>query len=54
MARRRITNADVAQALREMALFLEMDEVPFKPWAYEKAAYADGARSAASANLRGG
>lgn len=40
MVRRRITNADVAQALREMALFLEMDEVPFKPWAYEKAAYA--------------
>lgn len=40
MGRRRITNADVAQALREMALFLEMDEVPFKPWAYEKAAYA--------------
>ena len=40
MSHRRISNADVAQALREMALFLEMDEVPFKPQAYEKAAYA--------------
>jgi len=28
----------VARALREMALFLEMQEVPFKPRAYEKAA----------------
>lgn len=40
MSRKRVTNADIAQALREMALFLEMDEVPFKPQAYEKAAYA--------------
>ncbi len=31
-------NSDVIRALREMALFLEMDEVPFKPAAYEKAA----------------
>ena len=40
MARRRrpVANAEVARALREMALFLEMDEVPFKPRAYEKAA----------------
>jgi DNA polymerase (family 10) len=30
----------VAEALREMALFLEMDAVPFKPRAYEKAALA--------------
>lgn len=33
-----IGNAEVARALREMALFLEMDDVPFKPRAYEKAA----------------
>lgn len=36
---RTLTNADVAKALREMALFLQMDEVPFKPQAYERAAY---------------
>jgi DNA polymerase (family 10) len=35
---RRISNAEVARALREMALRLEMDEVAFKPRAYEKAA----------------
>jgi DNA polymerase (family 10) len=35
-----VSNAEVARALREMALFLEMDEVPFKPRAYEKAALA--------------
>ena len=42
MARRRrsLSNLEVAQALREMALFLEMDAVPFKPRAYEKAALA--------------
>ncbi len=33
-------NEDVSRALREMSLFLEMDGVPFKPQAYEKAAYA--------------
>lgn len=33
-------NDEVARALREMALFLEMDGVAFKPQAYEKAAYA--------------
>ncbi|MCL4686146.1 DNA polymerase/3'-5' exonuclease PolX [Myxococcota bacterium] len=40
MARRRrsVSNAEVARALREMALFLEMDGVAFKPRAYEKAA----------------
>lgn len=31
-------NADIARALREIALFLEMDDIPFKPRAYEKAA----------------
>jgi DNA polymerase (family 10) len=36
--KRRISNAEVAVALREMALFLEMEEVAFKPRAYEKAA----------------
>jgi DNA polymerase/3'-5' exonuclease PolX len=35
-----VSNAEVARALREMALFLELDEVPFKPRAYEKAALA--------------
>ena len=33
-----ITNAEVAERLREMALFLDMTSVPFKPRAYEKAA----------------
>jgi len=37
--RRRIGNDEVERALREMALFLEMDEVPFKPAAYRRAAY---------------
>jgi DNA polymerase (family 10) len=40
MPSRRPSNAEVAKALRELALFLEMDEVPFKPQAFEKAAYA--------------
>jgi DNA polymerase (family X) len=39
-ARRPPSNAEVANALREMSLFLEMDGVPFKPRAYEKAALA--------------
>lgn len=33
------SNADVARALRELALFLEIRDVPFKPRAFEKAAY---------------
>lgn len=40
MTRRQASNADVAAALRELALFLDMDGVPFKPQAFEKAAYA--------------
>jgi DNA polymerase (family 10) len=36
--KRAVSNEEVARALREMALFLEMEEVPFKPRAYEKAA----------------
>jgi DNA polymerase (family 10) len=36
----RMTNADVAERLREMALFLDMTGVQFKPRAYEKAAHA--------------
>jgi DNA polymerase (family 10) len=35
-----ISNAEVAKRLREMALFLDMTGVAFKPRAYEKAAYA--------------
>lgn len=38
--RRFVSNRDIARALREMALFLEMDGVAFKPRAYEKAALA--------------
>ena len=36
--RRPLSNLEIAAALREMALFLEMDAVAFKPRAYEKAA----------------
>ncbi len=39
-AKRRISNAEIAKVLREIALLLDMDGVPFKPRAYEKAAYA--------------
>ncbi|HVW28067.1 MAG TPA: DNA polymerase/3'-5' exonuclease PolX [Polyangiaceae bacterium] len=35
-----VTNAEVARALLEMSLFLEMADVEFKPRAYEKAAHA--------------
>lgn len=34
------SNAEIADCLREIALYLEMQDVPFKPRAYEKAAYA--------------
>lgn len=33
-----MTNAEIAKTLREIAFFLDMEEVPFKPRAYEKAA----------------
>lgn len=33
-----MTNADIAKILREIGLYLDMDAVPFKPRAYEKAA----------------
>jgi len=33
------SNADIARVLREIALFLEMEDVPFKPRSYEKAAH---------------
>ncbi len=36
----RITNAEIARIMREIAVFLEMEGVPFKPRAYEKVAYA--------------
>ncbi|MGD9762449.1 MAG: DNA polymerase/3'-5' exonuclease PolX [Candidatus Binatia bacterium] len=35
-----ISNAEIGKRLREMALFLDMTDVPFKPRAYEKAARA--------------
>jgi len=38
-ARAAPSNAEIAHALREMAWFLEMDGVAFKPRAYEKAAH---------------
>jgi DNA polymerase (family X) len=34
------SNAEIAQCLREIAVYLDMDSVPFKPRAYEKAAAA--------------
>ncbi len=36
---RPISNADIAQALREIGRYLEMEDVPFKPRAFERAAY---------------
>ena len=38
MSVRRVSNSTIAQALRDMALYLEMDDVPFKPDAYRSAA----------------
>lgn len=35
-----MTNAEIARVLREIAVFLDMEGVPFKPRAYEKAANA--------------
>jgi DNA polymerase (family 10) len=35
-----MTNIEIAKVLREIAFFLDMQEVPFKPRAYEKAGYA--------------
>jgi len=35
-----MTNGDIARVMREIAVFLDMEGVPFKPRAYEKAAYA--------------
>ncbi|MGH7786888.1 MAG: DNA polymerase/3'-5' exonuclease PolX [Candidatus Binatia bacterium] len=40
MSSRAVTNAEVAERLREMAAFLDMTAVQFKPRAYEKASYA--------------
>lgn len=38
--KRTLSNVEVARILREIAMLLEMENVPFKPRAYEKAAYA--------------
>ncbi len=35
-----MTNSDIARVMREIAVFLDMESVPFKPRAYEKVAYA--------------
>ncbi len=40
MSSKAVTNADVARALRELSVFLEVRDVPFKPRAFEKAAFA--------------
>jgi DNA polymerase (family 10) len=42
MKRKRLSNTEIAQSLREMSLFLEMEETPFKPQAYENAAHVVG------------
>lgn len=43
-----MVNQEIAKILYEMALLLEMQDVEFKPWAYEKAAMSiDTRRSAA-------
>ncbi|MGC9046657.1 MAG: DNA polymerase/3'-5' exonuclease PolX [Minisyncoccia bacterium] len=34
-----MSNKEIAKILREISIYLEMDEVPFKPQAYEKAAF---------------
>src|SRR5450830_850513 len=34
------TNADIGRIMREIATYLDMEGVPFKPRAYEKVAYA--------------
>ncbi|GIX49473.1 MAG: DNA polymerase/3'-5' exonuclease PolX [Candidatus Tectimicrobiota bacterium] len=39
-AQRELSNRDIAQVLLEMAALYEMEEVPFKPRAYERAAMA--------------
>lgn len=55
-APRRVTNKDIADRLREMSLCYEMDEVPFKPAAYERAAdaVADAPSEAAALYAEGG
>ncbi len=37
---RRVSNQEIAKVLEELAVYLEMEEAPFKPRAYERAAYA--------------
>jgi DNA polymerase (family X) len=51
-----VTNADIARILREIALLLDMDSVPFKPRAYEKVAEAVAAADEplAEVHARGG
>ena len=46
-----LTNADIAAMLREIALFLSMEDEPFKPRAYEKAAESVAATDQACAVL---
>lgn len=55
-APRHVTNRDIADRLREMSLCYEMDEVPFKPAAYERAAdaIADAAVEASALFAEGG
>jgi len=50
---RGMRNSDIAARLREIAIFLEMDEVPFKPRAYEKAAHSIDTLGEQCADLHG-
>ncbi len=54
--KRRMTNKEIADRLMEMSLFYEMEEVPFKPAAYERAAesVADARDEAAALYAEGG
>jgi len=56
MAPRGVSNAAVARALREMALFLKMDGISFKPLTYERSASVVGAlgRPLTRIHARGG
>jgi DNA polymerase (family 10) len=51
-----MTNADIARIFRDIAVYLDMDDVAFKPRAYEKAAYTIDAldRSLADIHADGG
>jgi DNA polymerase (family 10) len=49
-----MTNGDIARIFREIAVYLDMDDVPFKPRAYEKAAYSIDALDQSLADIHAG